>query len=358
MSIKLIASRVGVSTSTVSRVLNNPEYKCGTPDLREKIWKVAMEMNYTPNVAARNLKKGKEYTATKTYYINVLMTRMDKSQTDPFFNEVLHVVESQTHENGCILSSLWYNSLFSDDRRCSEVNIDRAIAEMNEDSNGRKDGLIIIGRCNKLALQKLTKQYKAIVSINRNSTNYEVDEVICDGKKIASMAVEYLCSLGHTNIGYVGVCHNEDRYLGFIETLRKHDLDIMPSNVVDTPQSEANGYEVMESFIKNSIFPTGIYCANDITAIGMLKCLAKYKNGLYKPSIISSDDIEAAQYSKPMLTTINLPKEDMGKFALSLLVDRLKGGHERVVKMELTGKLMIRDSCKRVNESILNDYII
>ena len=58
MSIKKIAEEVGVSPATVSRVLNNPNYRCATPGLRDKIWKAAIAMNYVPNEAARNLKMG------------------------------------------------------------------------------------------------------------------------------------------------------------------------------------------------------------------------------------------------------------------------------------------------------------
>ena len=57
MSIKKIAEKAGVSISTVSRILNRPDYKCSVPGLREKVWSIAMEMNYVPNEAARNLKK-------------------------------------------------------------------------------------------------------------------------------------------------------------------------------------------------------------------------------------------------------------------------------------------------------------
>ena len=93
-------------------------------------------------------------------------------------------------------------------------------------------------------------------------------------------------------------------------------------------------------------------------AIGMLKCLNKYKNRYYVPSIISSDDIEEAQYTKPMLTTVGLPRAEMGKFALHLLLDRMKGGHSGVVRMELSGHLMIRNSCSHVSESTWSDYCI
>ena len=70
------------------------------------------------------------------------------------------------------------------------------------------------------------------------------------------------------------------------------------------------------------------------------------------------DDIQEAQFTRPMLTTVSLPKEDMGKFALYLLLDRLKGGHSGIVRMELEGRLMIRNSCSSVEDSMWSDYCI
>ena len=358
MSIKKIAEKAGVSPATVSRVLNNPNYKCSVSGLRDKIWKTAIEMNYVPNEAARNLKKGVSAKQEKTWYINILMTRTDSSTTDPFFAELFRVIESEIHDKNCILSKVWYMSVFSDDRKCRRENLGRLIDGMYDEMEGKRDGLIIIGRCNKEALKKLNKKYKSVVSVNRNSTNYEVDEVLCDGKKIAAAAVEYLISLGHKNIGYIGQCHSEDRYNGYLETLKKHDLDVIPEYVIETKQTEAEGYEAMEKFFQSDDMPTGIYCANDISAIGMLKCLNKFRNRYYMPSIISSDDIQEAQFTRPMLTTVSLPKEDMGKFALYLLLDRLKGGHSGIVRMELEGRLMIRNSCSSVEDSMWSDYCI
>ena len=72
----------------------------------------------------------------------------------------------------------------------------------------------------------------------------------------------------------------------------------------------------------------------------------------------SSDLIEEAQYTRPMLTTVRLPKEEMGKFALYLLVDRMRGGHKSVVRTELEGKLMVRNSCVGTDEGGWSDYCI
>lgn len=348
MSINKIAQKAGVSPSTVSRVLNNPNYRCSSAETRDRIWKAAMELNYTPNEAARSLKLGKKLQEeNKTYYINVLMTRMDESRTDPFFSELLRIIESEIHKHFCILSKVWYMPVFSDDRKCSNINLDVLTSQMYQETDGKCDGLVIVGKCNSAALKKLDTRYKSVVSVNRNSTNYEVDEILCDGCKVASTAVNYLISLGHKKIGYVGDCQNEARYQGFTTALEQNGITPVPEYVIETRQTEAEGYEAMENLLHSGNYPTGIYCANDITAIGMLKALNKYKNLKEIPSIIASDDIEEAGNCRPMLTTVKLPKEEMGKFALYLLVDRLKNGHSSVVRMELEGKLMIRDSCRK-----------
>lgn len=358
MSIKKIAEMTGVSYSTVSRVLNNPDYKCSTKGLREKIWKAAMELNYTPNESARNLRTGGSTKTDKTYFINVLMTRMDAAQSDPFFTELLRIVESEIHKCGCILSKVWYRSIFSDDKRCKRENIEAVINHMYEETEGRCDGLIVIGKCNRDALIKLERKYKSVVSVNRDAPSGVVDEVICNGFKIAQAAVGYLIDQGHESIGYVGCCQNAARYRGYIETLEANGLDIDADCVIETKQTEAEGYEAMAKIMQSDKWPTGIYCSNDITAIGMIKYLNKYKSRYYMPSIISSDDIEEAQCTTPMLTTVHIPRDDMAKFALYLLMDRLKGGHKGKVRMELESKLIKRDSCTLANESKWCDYYI
>ena len=164
--------------------------------------------------------------------------------------------------------------------KCRRENLDQIIQRMYTETEGKQDGLIIIGRCNPEALKKLNRKYRSVVSVNRNSTNYEVDEVLCDGRKIASMAVEYLISLGHRNIGYVGSCRNEERYAGYVDTLKRNGLDLIPEYVVETDQTEKEGYEAMARLLKSEDCPTGIYCANDISAVGILKYLGKMQKSL------------------------------------------------------------------------------
>ena len=338
----------GVSVSTVSRVLNTPDHRCATPEVRDRIWQAAMELSYVPNEAARSLRR-KKGTEKKDLSLHVLMTRTDEVSQDPFFHELLHIVETEIYARGAVLSHLFYVPFFSDEARMDRVGQEQILGEMEKDDVPQGDGLIIIGKCAKAVLDVLKEKYSAIVALNRNSTHYEVDEVLCDGKKVATLATEYLISLGHKQIAYVGACAHESRYRGFVDTLLKHDLELNPGFLIDTDQTERSGADAMERLIAMRARPSAIYCANDITAVGMLKHLGEVREKEYRPSIIASDDIEEAQTTQPMLTTVQLPKQEMGRFAVMILLDRIRGGHDSTVRMEVEGKLLIRESCKKIN---------
>lgn len=357
MSIKEIAKLSGVSISTVSRILNNPDYRCADPTVRDRVWKAAIETNYVPNTAARNLKMG-NINHEKTHFIDVLMTRTGNAGADPFFSELLKNIESEIHRHACILSQIWYETVFSDDRRAARTDLSAKIEGLYTSSKGEHDGLIIIGKCVPEAIHLWKKLYRNIVSINRNSTNYEIDEVLCDGRKIARTAVDYLYELGHRKIGYIGETVNETRYQGYVDTLSAHHLIIDPNMIVETHQTETGGFRAMEKLMGRENGPTGIYCGNDITALGALRYLKSRRALPYMPSIIGSDDIEEAQESDPMLTTVRLPKREMGMFAVALLIDRIKGEHESITRMELEGKLIVRSSCMAPEDGIWCDYII
>lgn len=355
MSIKKIAEMTGVSISTVSRVLNHPDYKCSSQEVRDRIFQAARQLNYVPNEAARKLKKGAG-NQHRIFYIGILMTRGEKQKLDPFFNELLHIIEGEIHRNMCILSAVWHESVFSESVK-PEV-LDKTLDTMFSGLKQKLDGFIIIGRCDREAIQKLKKYCKNIISVNRNSTNYQIDEVLCDGRKIAELAVEYLIRLGHRDIGYVGNCRNEARFRGYQQTLEKYDIPIQSDFIREAEAREDEGVRVMEQLLHSLCVPTAIYCANDIIAVGMMKYLNKVKNQYYSPSIISSDDIEEAKYTSPMLTTVHLPVQEIARYTLQMLLDRINGGHKSVLRMEIECSLVVRESCSRVEDAMECEYYI
>ncbi len=345
MSLKTIAKKVGVSVSTVSRALNDPSYKCSTDEIREKIWEEARKEHYLPNTAARNLKL-KQVDNTGILYINILITRTDGSQADPFFAELFRSLQGELHKSNCILQNVWHMAEFSDERKCIGMNIQRTVDRMYQKAGDKNDGLFIIGKCAAPVLEILKKRNENIVSINRNSTNYMVDEVLCDGRTIARAATEYLIDLGHSEIGYIGACHHESRYKGFTDALAGRNLDIVPQYIIETHQTEREGYDAMQMLMEAESIPTALFCANDITAIGALKYLnSSHIRKKKRPAIISCDDIEEARFFRPSLTTFHLDKDEMAKHAMYLLSDRVRGGHKSIARIEVQSHLVVRESC-------------
>ena len=171
-----------------------------------------------------------------------------------------------------------------------------------------------------------------------------MDEVTCNGRRIASEAVDYLVSKSYRDIGYAGDCANEARFDGYLDALNRHGISVDPLYIYSVRPSEQAGFELMHSIIAQGDTPEAIYCANDIIAVGMIKCLTLNRYRGRKIAIIASDDIEQAQEITPMLTTIALPKSDMGRFAVQILLDRIDGGHSAVASMELATRLMVRES--------------
>ena len=357
MSLKKIAQMTGVSVSTVGRILNDPNRKCANDEVKRRVLEAAREINYIPNASARSLKTGAS-GEEKIYHVNILLTRFAHEAADPFYDELLMILEKELRNSGCIVGNVWHNAEFSDEKLSRTDKLQKLVDSLYPDNERHSDGLIVIGKVTGRALKMLKNKEKNIVSINRNSTNDEADEVLCDGSRIAQTAIAYLAKLGHTKIGYVGDCHNESRFSGYQAALTNERLAVDIDYIFDTLPNEANGIAAMEYFSGLDDPPTGIYCANDILAVGMLKAINRRRGRGYMPSVISSDDIDAAQYTRPMLTTISLPKNDMVRFALMLLLDRIRGGHRIVSRLEVEGTLVIRESCRPLKELTEPEYYI
>ena len=357
MSIRDIAKRAGVSPATVSRVLNDPRHRCSSEGVRERIWRIAREMNYLPNEAARSLKTGAATTSLEPRCVDVLVTRASNRQMEPFFVELLHAVEAESQQQRCIISNSWSLPSPSTARlsRLGEHEFDAVLSPGSD----RADGLVVLGKCDSGLLERLCDAYDGnVVCVGRNSVGQRTDEILCDGEQLARIAVEHLISLGHTAIGYVGNCRGETRCRGYQRTLLDHDLDPQMNAIIECDHTEGAGYAVMRQLMQDEAAPTAIFCATDSIALGMLRCLGQLGGRYYAPSIISCDDIEEAQYAIPTLTTVALPKRDMGRFALRLLTDRMAGGHTAVARVELFGRLVVRESCSLPSDANGYTYVI
>ena len=111
MSITKIAAITGASVSTVARVLRDPEHKCHSMELKEKILQTAREIGYVPNEAAKALKSGS--APNKIFHINILLTRVNSDETDPFYSEMLRLVEIEVRKSGGLIENIWRHAVIS-----------------------------------------------------------------------------------------------------------------------------------------------------------------------------------------------------------------------------------------------------
>lgn len=334
MSLKRIAELAGTSVSTVSRVLNNPDYHCHDEALMRSIRQLAKDLHYTPNNSARALQQTSQKGNQKPFCIDILLARFDHMEKDSFFAEVYRYIEAEVYQQGYSIGTMLTM---------------KDVAQLPDHKQFRcGDGLVILGKCPEIAVDPVNRAYKAVVAIDRNPMDYKMDEVTCSGAKAAQMAVEYLIELGHKRIAYIGDCTMEARYYGYHETMLNHKLAISYDYILATNQTREEGYHAFDIFANLRVPPTAVFCANDITALGFIQAM-KERNGrrkkeVYRPAIISIDDIEEASQISPMLSTIQIPKADMVHMAILTLQDRLNGRHREHIRLELPCHLIVRET--------------
>ena len=330
MSLKQIAAIAGASVSTVSRVLNNTSSSCASKELQDKIWAAAREIGYQPNQAARALKKGSGETV-KLPRIAVVMARVT-AEEDPFFSELFRSLETELLKQGAVI----------DDMVHAEDICQKKLSSAN--------GILIMGRCSHTLLSQILLQNKNIAGIWRNTMDFDIDEVVCDGRKAAELAMNHLLSLGHQKIAYIGDCSYESRYVGYCNVLFQNKIPMDYNLIKQTNQTKDETDAVFEElFLAKQAGKadfSAIFCANDNTAIRVLELLGRQKASVRRSvSVISIDDIADAQHTKPYLTTIHIPHREMAHMAVMLLLDRIAKGHVSPVRIEFPCRIVYRDSC-------------
>jgi LacI family repressor for deo operon, udp, cdd, tsx, nupC, and nupG len=307
--IKDIAERLGVSAATVSRALSDSGL-VAEPTL-SRIREVAREMNYRPNVSARNLRTQRAMA--------VLMVVRDVG--NPFYLEILKGVEATARAAG-------YSVLMGN----TENDSDREVEYFDMLRDGHADGMILM-------TGKLPERDGFLSSIANAPIVVALEEiqdagfphVLIDNEGAARNAVEHLIGLGHRRIAHVS---------GPVpEIMSIHRRDGYRTAMAAAGLPVPNGYEPVGDYLLHTgqrlcrgLFelpepPTAIFVANDEMAFGVIHELRKL--GLDVPgdvSVVGFDDLFLSEAFYPPLTTVSQPRTDIGRTAMTMLLDMLSGG--------------------------------
>ncbi len=325
-TIKDIARQAGVAPSVVSRALNN---KYGVKNsTKELIQKIAREMDYYPNTAARSL------VTRRTETIGVIMADL----SEPYYSQIIKGMEYVASQTGFTL-------LFSNSYESIEHN--RVLQKMIFAE--RVDGLVIVGSNiqEKNFVATLLEQKIPFVLIERNFSNPRVNCIWVDNMAGAYMATKYLIEHGHRKIAHVaGNLYYQvtlDRIDGYKKALNEAGIRYSEELVTSGNFISPDAYTAVKELLRHEC--TAIFAASDAMAYGALQAI--HDMGLSVPediAVVGFDNLEFSALTNPPLTTIKQPRYEMGEKSLSILTDILRGESKEGVKICLQPELMVRRS--------------
>ena len=321
-SIKDIARIAGVSHCTVSRALHHSPLI--SPATAERIRDIARRSGYVPNAVARSL------VSRSTHTVGVVVTTI----ADPFIGEVVEGIESMANEHG-------YSVILANSKADPELEI----KVVDGFTQRRVDGILVAAsRVGAVHGKRLAGTKIPIVLINNQHPGEFAHSVGIDNVTASRAIVGHLLDLGHRRIAFIGdrlgYQSDAERYAGY----RAMMPDVDPKLVMRGDGKPEQGEWAATQLLGLSRPPSAIICYNDMTALGALRASAT--RGLRVPedvSIAGFDDLFVASYTSPPLTTIRQPKQEMGRRAMSILL-QLLAGEEPESRILLPGELIVRGS--------------
>lgn len=331
ISIEDIAREAGVSTATVSRVINkSPRVR---PQTAEKVEAVMRQYNYLPNGIARSL-------ASKTSKtIGIIVSDI----TNPVYSEMIRSIqdEAERHDYVTIICN-------SDENMQKEFEFIDLLLEKQVVGvifpGGRGIGDKYNGHIVKLS------QKVPVVLANEYLEGPNIYSIICDKEKGAYEMTRHLLGLGHTRIamitGYSNYNPTIEKYRGYKKALEDCGLAVGDDLLIYADYQMLGGYKAALKLMRLAVPPTAILAGNDLMAIGAMRALQRH--GIRVPqdmAIAGYDDIKINNYFYPALTSVSQDINEIGHRAAKTLIAVLDKSDSIPNKQTIQPKLHIRESC-------------
>lgn len=327
MRIKDIAGMCGVSTATVSHVINNTRFVSDA--IRERVLEAIRKTNYTPNPHARSLASGRSNT------LGLIISDI----SNPFFPELVKSIETFAAERG--FDVILANTNYDPNRtaNCVRRMIERQVMGVAVMTTEMEFSLI----------QELTRKRVAVVFLDLGPVRERMSNINVDYESGIEEAVRHLADLGHHRIAFISGPSSfksaqvrRDAFLGCmgrLEGSRRQPL------IVEGSFSIESGRRAAAEILQRRELPTAILAANDLMAIG---CLSELRAaGMSIPadiSLIGFDDIAFAALADPPLTTIVLPRGELGQRAVEALLHTIRSDNNEGIELKVRTHLVVRQS--------------
>ncbi|MGF7452316.1 HTH-type transcriptional repressor PurR [Pasteurella bettyae] len=331
-TIKDVAKMAGVSTTTVSHVINKTRHVAD--ETTQAVIDAIKALNYSPSAVARSLK------VNTTKSIGMVVTTSEA----PYFAEIIHAVEEQCYRQGY--------SLFL----CNTQNDpDKVKNHLEMLAKKRVDGVLVM--CSEYlddsrhALKDFS--YMPMVVMDWGPVNPDTDLILDNSFEGGYLAGKHLVENGHKKIGYLSAelkkVTAKQRYQGFMKALSEANVTMNPDWLFEGSFEPEDGYECMNKLLAMENKPTAVFCCNDIMALGAISAIAD--KGLRVPddiSVIGYDNVHSSRFFAPPLTTIHQSKARLGERALKLLFERISNKEAKRETIEIHPELVVRKSVKKI----------
>ena len=330
-TIKDVAAKAGVSTATVSHVIN--ESRTVSPETKKKVRQAIKLLKYRPDGIARSLR------VSQTGTIAVLIADV----ANPFFADFVRGVEDTAHQRGERYNLLLCNT---------EENPERERRALDLVLERRIDGIVMAPTGgNEAMLADLVESGLPLVFGDRRLKGVAADAVLTNNLEAAGELARHLLALGHRRIGILNAdlasSAIHERIEGFRATMASAGSPVDPAHIVTSasniPAALRGGMALLD------IEPRldAVFCTNNFMTLGMMQALME--RGLRCPAdiaVVGFDDFPWATAFSPRLTVVAQPAYEIGREAATLLFDRISGRRSGpAVQMVLNDRLLVRDSC-------------
>jgi len=339
---KDVAKRSGVSVMTVSNVVNRRPHV--SEELMARVDAAVKELGYVPDSNARSLikrKPGRGRRVLSGLSFAVILRPEIKKFNESFFMGILRGIDDEIREQGHFLS-------FMD----SYENLEKNPILLNSLlAPGSVDGILtFVGPNHKLVFDHISS-LAPLVHVNELDG---YDYVTPDKPGAMRQVVDCLTGLGHSRIGFLGgtgcFAHGlrgyDKRFSSFKTELEARGLPLRQEWFVGSEYGFAEGYKYADELLSGDSFPTAVFCASDLTALGaMHRFLAAGVKIPEQLSVIGFDDIPEAALFYPPLTTVNASMDEIGRLAVRRLLEKLEDPSSEPRYIFVPTKLVERDTC-------------
>jgi len=332
-TIKDITTIAEISYSSVSRALNG--LKGVSEETRQKIKKIAEEMEYTPNAVARGL------VQKQTGTLGLILPDI----TNPFYPEIARGVEERASLAG-------YNTFLCN----TNYDLSKEKSYLLNLLEKRVDGIILAPVSSQSNLFEQRKHLPVpFVYLGNTPERTKYSFVITDNVRGGYLATRTLIEKGYRRIGFISGKDEESpvggRFTGFKEAMDRYNIEVNDDYTQLKSWRLKSGYEIIKQMIDSGVYPEAVIAGNDILAMGILQGIKE--KGLNVPediAVIGFDDIPYASWPAINLSTIRQPKSRMGKSAVEILLDQLQTENEQdtsfiAKKIILDPELILRGTC-------------